>query len=555
MGLLFFRSDVALYLMAYKNFSSTLKNYPLTHLPTLALVIGAFSFWLELYVIRLPFGHSSWLAWGIFILCLFVLAFSGNFLCHSRESGNLIQKSWRVLLGEKSWALKVIIATAAFLGLVYLGIGLYASFLPPHLIQESDALTYHLTLPRQHLLRHSFAHIPWSVPDLFLLPLEHALSPFELVTTWPNKWIQFVFFGGSLGLVFHLVYILSGQALRRAWIGVLAVMACHAVAIQVGLAMLDLVILYCFLACIHSLLMGRWALAAVEFTFFFWSKPLVPIQMMVVGIFMAMILFWALKNGFSCEELPVPGPRGRKIFITVFLVASLGIALPYLIKSFYYTGTPLYPFGIGFLAPLAQQAPNHWRSILARASDFFSQKDSYGHGRSVMAFIKHFWLMAVPEKGVNNAFDYPIGLIYLLVLGPFFGHTINFLKSRKLPVLSLMIIICWVAWWFGSQQSRFLLIPVSLMIILAVSYLPKISRVLIVLIMMALGLEVVSLANAHRHDWNKPFFQLLRDQDKKLLELKPPTGAVEVELNFPDVAFASLPVTVRRSGSVYVIPH
>ncbi len=530
--------------MAYKDLNGTLKNYPLAHLPTLGLLIGAFSFWVELYFIRLPFGHSSWLAWGLFIFCLWAL---------------LASRPWQLnlnpLSGDGPLALRIIFAIGALAGLIYLAVGLYASLLPPHLIQESDALMYHITLPRQHLLRHSFAHIPWSTPDIFLLPLDYALSPFELVTTWPNKLIQFVFFAGCLSCVFQLVYVLSGQVLQRAWLGVLAVMACHAVAIQVGLAMFDLVMLYCFLAFIHSLLVRRWILAAIEFAFFFWSKSFIPFQITVIGIILSLIIFWALKKGFSCDELPIPDTRGRKIFVTVFGMVSLGIAVPHLIKSFYYTGTPLYPFGIGLLSPLAGYAPDHWHSILQRAADCLSQKDNYGHGRSILAFIKHFWLMAVPEKGVNNAFDYPVGLIYLLVLVPFMGHVVKSFRSGRLPVLSLIVIAWWLTWWFGSQQSRFLLVPISLMIILTVSFLPRISRVLIVLVIMALSLEVISLIDAHRSDWGKPFSRVIRDKDMKMLELKPPAGVVEVGVDFPDVAFAPYSVNVSHSDSIYVIHY
>jgi hypothetical protein len=450
--------------------------------------------------------------------------------------------------------LRIIFPLGVLLGLVYLAVGLYASLLPPHLIQESDALMYHIAIPRQHLLHHSFAHLTWSVPDLFLLPLDYALSPFELATTWPNKLIQFFFFAGCLACVFHLIYILSNYSRRRAILGVLAVMACHAVAIQVGSAMLDLVMLYCFLAFIHSLFLGRWALAAIELAFFFWSKSFIPFQMMVMGIIIGIILFWALKKGFVCRELPVPNPQGRKILMGVFGAASLVIALPQLIKSFYYTGALFYPFGAGVLSPLVQNTPAHWHAILQRAADCLSEKDAYGHGRSLAAFIKHFWLLAVPEKGVNNTFDYPVGLVYLLVLGPFFSHVFSSLKSRKLPVLSLLVLVWWLTWWFGSQQSRFLLVPICLMIILTISFLPKISRVLIVLIIMTLGVETISLVNANRHDWGKPFIKILRDKDKRLLELKPPAGRSEIELDFADVAFAAVPVNVRQE-SFYVIPQ
>jgi len=157
-----------------KNFDSPLKNYPLTHFPTLALIIGTFSFWIELYVIRLPSGHSSWLAWVLLVFCLVTL-------CSYR------QVSLRALVfmalqslgnAPRNAIVKIIIAISVFLGLVYLAVGLYASFLPPHLPQEGDALMYHITVPRQHLLHHSFAHISWSVPDLFILTVRLCFKSF-----------------------------------------------------------------------------------------------------------------------------------------------------------------------------------------------------------------------------------------------------------------------------------------------------------------------------------------------------------------------------------------
>jgi len=547
MGLLFFNSYTDVYFMAFKSLINSLKNYPLTHLPTLALGIGTVVFWLELYFIRLPFGNTSVLAWGLFTLLILAIIFS--------RSWTLKSEYWQGFFIEKSLVLKVVFALGFLLGLIYLGVGLYASLLPPHLTQENDALMYHLTLPRQHLLRHSFAHIPWSVPDLFLLPLDYALSPFELCTTLPNKFIQFIFFVASLGCVFRLVYIYSANSSSRVWVVVGAVMACHAVAIQVGLAMLDLVMLYCFLAFIHSLFLSRWALAAVEFAFFFWSKSFIPFQISVIGVILGIILWIALKRAFHLFEIPTITEKARRTLITTFIVVSLGVALPHLIKSYYYTGTPFYPFGVGVLTPLVKSTPDHWQAILQRAADCMNEKNVYGHGRSWAAFIKHFWLIAVPEKGVNNAFDYPVGLMYILVLLPFGGHVVNSLKSKRMPVLSLIVILFWLTWWFGSQQSRFLLVPVSLMIILTISSLPRLSRVLVILVVLLLGVETISLINAHRHDWGKPYLLLLRDQDKEILKLKPTGLKSEVIFNFPDVAYARFPVVVNQNNSFYVLSH
>jgi len=172
----------------------------------------------------------------------------------------------------------------------------------------------------------------------------------------------------------------------------------------------------------------------------------------------------------------------------------------------------------------------------------------------VSAFVKHWWLIAVPEKGVNNAFDYPVGMVYLLVLAPFMWHVVVTLKSKRLPVISAVILVWWLTWWFGSQQSRFLLVPICMMVVIAVASMPKLNRVFMMAVMMTLGLEVISLVNAHRADWGKPYFDVLRGKDKKLVLLNPESAGT-LDVDFPDVAFASLPVNVNNDNSVYVIAH
>ena len=90
---------------------------------------------------------------------------------------------------------------AGLLSVLILVVGLYASLLPPHLMQESDALNYHYTIVRQHLILQSFKHIAWSHTDLFLLPINFALAPFWFESVLPNKLPQFLFFLGLNGAV------------------------------------------------------------------------------------------------------------------------------------------------------------------------------------------------------------------------------------------------------------------------------------------------------------------------------------------------------------------
>ncbi len=515
---------------------------PISHLPTWMLIIGTVAFWLELYVFRLPGGHTSCLSWCLWgALAVVVLKNSG----HTNFFYNLFSKVSvsQVFLGA--------------LALVYLSIVLLAALLPPHLVQEYDAINYHITIPRQHLILHGFAHIPWSVADLFLLPLDYALSPFWLSTALPNKFPQFIFLLGSLGLVFNIVYLMAGKDITKAAGATVAFMALHMTAIQSGTAMLDMVMLYCVLASIHSVLTGRFTLAAVEWAFFFWSKSFIPPMMIAVvgSVLLASVVL--KRSGFTFSESYALIFRQRRRIFLSFIAASVIIAMPYIVKSVYYSGAPLYPFGVHQAWAGVHYEPVQWAGIVQRTQESLGMKDAYGHGRGIGAFIKHFWLIAVPEKGVNNAFDYPVGLIYLLVLGPFIISIVQAFRSKKVSVLSLFIVLWWAAWWMGSQQTRFLLIPMCLMIIVAIINMKVLSRIFIALVIAAMVLEIVSLTNAHRPDWGRSAYSVLRDKDKVLLQMRQdqPLGEPMV-LDYPDVAFAAFPVIVRNNkDSIFVFPQ
>ncbi len=519
----------------------------ISHLPTWALLIGYVVFWLELYVVRLPQGRCSWLSW--------VLWAGVGLVCILNQRGEwarrmIFFKEWILV---QNWIYRFLFFAGFILAAAYLGIALYAALLPPHLVQEYDSLNYHLMLPRQHLLRHSFAHIPWSVPDLFLLPLDYALAPFCLATQWPNKWMFFIFLLGILACAYQITMAMSAGSKKHAWAAVLAVMATHMIAIQAGTAMLDVVMLYCFLACVDSLWRGRWVWAAIEGAFFVWSKSFIPLQMGLAGAALLLFVFFLSKRHFTIHELPVLNGRQWKIWGGTFFFSSLLIGLPHVFKSFYYTGTPLYPFAIGHASPMVNHPLSYWQDILHQANALMALKDAYGHGHSWIAFLKHFWLIAVPEKGVNNAFDYPVGLIYLLAIVPFCVHLARSFKSKKIPLLSLWVILFWLSWWFGSQQTRFLLVPIVVMIVTAIAYMPTIGRIFLSLVVVTLGLEVVSLTNAHRHDWGKPAAQMIRAKDQELLALAKENPKEPVFLDYPDVAFASFAVNAYDpTNSVFV---
>lgn len=535
----------------------------LAHLPTLMLIIGYPLFWFEMLAGSHSRGQTTPLAWLVFLgmsMALIVIKWKGAAI----EAG-----AWKPFWGSLGLLSRSWVILASLLVILILLVGAYAAFLPPHLIQEEDALQYHITLARQHLLLHSFAHIPWTTADLFLLPVQFALAPFWLATNLPNKIPQFIFF---LGLVFVCLNLVRMSASNVFWGSLLFIAAfagSQGFTIQMGTAMVDLILAYLFLASLDSLLTGRWILATIEFAFFFYSKSFVPPQMvMLFAITAVFILFFKKMGGkqvtlfsgmpLSAEQWQVLKKNLRKGGI-LFLVLSGLIGGPFIIKSLYYSGTPLYPFAPGLIkaSHFVGDDSVKWRSLLKSADAYMASKDAYGHGRSPVDFMKHLWLVAVPESGVNNSFDYPLGLPYLLFGGGFLAVLWQGFKNREFSLVAVAVCVFWILWWFGSQQSRFLFIPFIFMLITVAAFLKIPSRILLGCLLLALLINVVSVYRAHRDDLFKPVTQILREKDKKLLQMNEEyfSGSMSgpVELDYPDAAFAQFPVDVNREKMPFVV--
>ena len=102
---------------------------------------------------------------------------------------------------------------------------------------------------------------------------------------------------------------------------------------------------------------------------------------------------------------------------------------PFLVKSFIYSGTPLFPFAVGIIEPL-ENTNFEPDAIANSAQRYLRAKDAYGYGRNLKDFLLLPWRLSVPDAGVNNKFDYPAGLPVLLFfpLFIFFFCTKTFFK-------------------------------------------------------------------------------------------------------------------------------
>ncbi len=534
-------------------------RFSLSHLPTLFLIVGYPIYWLELYVFRVGYGKTTPLAWiivSVFALIVFVQNYSRLVIgVHS----------FLTWFRQESLLVRLFLISMGIGGAVILLCAFYASLLSPHLIQEFDVLNYHLTLPRQHLLSGSFSPISWSSADLFLLPIDFALAPFWLATSLPNKLPQFFFVLGLLGVCSYLAWRFSEGKIWPSILLVLAVLGSHNIGIQMGTAMLDVIICYLFLAAFDSFLSGAIWLGVIELCFYVWSKPLMPVQFIATVIIFGLVWLSLWVLGIRKNVLFVAGDRIKEIIgniqrtfmksLGLFLIFSLILAGPFIFKSLCYSGTPIFPLGVGtsriFSVP---QSPQRWAELKLKATQLLAIKDQYGSGRSLLEFARHFWLIAVPEKGVNNRYDYPLGLMYLLFLGPFLFLFLSSLRQKILSLLSLWIVISWGIWWFGTQQTRFLFIPLILMYLVVALSIKAPSRVLLGVMLGAILLVSVSVYGANKQDLGHWGEGVLRQQDKELVILGKIKPSAEVTtLSFCDVAYASFPVKVVGNDSVFVL--
>ncbi len=551
MGYLFHRCGLPLFIVERLGILRTV-FLKISHLPTLLLLVGFPVYWLELYCFKARDGVTSWAAWGIFLfLSIWTL---GKRRAELYRPLTRLKETSKILPPVE----KLFITVGSLTAVLVLICAFYAALLPPHLTQEFDALQYHITLPRQHLLYGSFQPLAWSSGDFFLMPVDVALAPFWLASVLPNKIPQFLFLLGLIVLAVKLVGHFTRLDLVKGALIVFAVIGSHGLGIQMGTAMLDIVLCYLALAALDSFLSGNYRMAVLEFCFLFWSKSFMPVlwTAILAGIF---IMAWVSKvpqqwDFGGVKKFFVESPRGLgKGYAGIFLVLSLLVGGPFLIKSVYSAGTPFFPFFTGLIKinPSVDYHSVHGQSILAASQYYLDHvKEEYGHGRSLWAFLKHFWLIAVPENGVNNAYDYPLGLAYLLVLGPFLYFFIFSLREKKFVALAWFVVIYWLLWWFGSQQTRFLYIPFVLMMILAVANFPTITKTMLAVVTVALILNAASVIRAHQGDWGRWGENSLREKDLKLVQMSREYLRAQrkdiVSWMDHDVAYAQFPVKVVK---------
>jgi hypothetical protein len=541
----------SVYRVALPPISNSMKIGRLFHAPTVLLIIGYPLFWIELYVFRLSHGHTSNLAWILFGLWVaVVLAREWREILRTFHTawGEIVSRSnpWRSL-----WVAAILLAGGILI------ITAWASALPPHLEQEGDAINYHYAMPRQHLVRHSFEHIPWATADLRLLPIQTALAPYWFSSSLPNKFPQFLFLIGLLMILARLVFRLSqGNSWLGPCVACLAVIGSHGFGIQFGTAMLDIPICYLFLAALDSALDGNGVWAAIELAFFALSKSFMPFQL--AGLVAATLALFCIDRR-DWLHVEWPATLGRKSFnVLTFAVVCVVAGFPFFLNSFLHTGSPLVPFFVGIFKPRIAHSAAFINALSISATQQLATRAMFGQARSLIGLLTSWWWIAVPEKGVNNRFDYPLGLPWLIFLAPFAITVIYTLWRRRLSLVAFLAVCFLLSWWLGSQETRYLYLPLILMIVtvLTETSLSK-SAILLAALTVALSLNFVSMYRSNRASFGKPVLSILRPADRDLVLMSQhlgPTSPEGMDVSQSEVTYAEFPVRSAIGLPFWILP-
>ena len=370
-----------------------------------------------------------------------------------REIGGISREALRAVRRQAGVRLT---ASGALIGLSLISLGVLAliqSLAPPSGL-DWDGLAYHLAVPKMYLARHLIFYVPF---------ISHSNFPFltEMLYT-----IGLSF--GSVGIakLFHFwMYIASALAIyalcrRRlspltGTVGALLFMSTPVVFWEAGLAYADITTgLYVSLAAYALLnwaetgrtpwlvvcgLMGGFALG---------TKVL-------AGVPVAVLCLWVLVASGSSRRW------GRGLRLS-FLVASIALLVgsPWYVKSYVYTGNPVYPFLYNVFGG------KFWSQGAAAA--YRGTQLAFGMGRGVYDFLLLPWNLSMSGYRFFDS-ESLFGLVGMAFVGLIPVRILAGKPNRAILLMGLVSAVFVAAWFVLMQQSRYLIAILPLLSILAAS--------------------------------------------------------------------------------------
>ncbi len=326
--------------------------------------------------------------------------------------------------------------------------------LAPATDNDYDSLVYHLAIPKVYLRDGAIHPIHW---------LTHSNFPFTMEMLYL---LGLLLRDQSLAKLFHFgcgwLTALAIFAFARRWWGGLAGRLGAAVFIAIPIVMWQMTTayneltfaLYAFLAVCA---LARWfeTRGQSKATGWLWAAALMCGLALGIKMLAGSLLVFAL--GALLWALLAAQERARALRrMIVFGVIAGAVAAPWYVKSYLWTGNPVYPFMYEIFDG------RYWTA--ERARDYTAAQKEFGIGAGPRAFLTLPWDLTMRPRWF---FDQPQVLrpftVYITVFGPLL---LAFLPMLLLsgPVgtpgrLALLFALTYTAIWFGLSQNGRYLIP------------------------------------------------------------------------------------------------
>lgn len=384
------------------------------------------------------------LGFGFWIVALFLLALTGGLrrpvllAVAIATSAVALAACWR-RPGALRWPRPSLDAILACAGLAAVLAPLYLLATTPTV--SWDANTYHLTVPKLFLAAGGFREIPfnvysyWPLNVQLLYALAMALQDYVLA-----KLLHFGF-----GVLTLLTVVLGCRAFHRGASGALAA----AFLLANGVVIFELRIAYVDLAHAFFLLTG----------FLFMLRALEDQRHMLLlsgiccglaaGVKVSAVVGSAAVGALYLPRLVREARHGTAplwSFASRFVAPVIGLWLPWLLRSAWLTGNPVYPFFYGALG-----GPD-WSPELGER--FSVWQNSIGMGREPLDYLLLPVRVILSGGPGYPRFDGQLGVFWIAVLPlALWAATQVRLARQCLSVAGLYFVF----WALSSQQIRFLI--------------------------------------------------------------------------------------------------
>jgi len=307
-----------------------------------------------------------------------------------------------------------------------------------------DANTYHLTLPRVFAARHDFRPLELNVYSNW--PLNTELLYTLAILLRDHVLAKLIHFGFGALTIYAMVVLCRGLGeARSGWLAAALFLANPIVVFEMTVAYVDLAHAFFMLAAFVFLIRSRDEGPH--------TTPCLVLAGVAAGLMAGTKLTGLAGVSILAVVLMLSGPGGRpralrlRRFGIAYALPALLLAAPWLIRAWWYTGNPIYPWLYSLWG-----GPD-WSEELTRQLQAWQR--GIGMGRGVTDYLL-LPVRVILQGGVDyDRFAGRIGAFWIVVL----PLSMLFVRSRPLVRSALAVGGLYFLFWSVSSQQMRLLIP------------------------------------------------------------------------------------------------